>query len=97
MFKQDTEKIDQEEEKKWLSDATSLNVKAPQIKNLMKFKFGKGFISTQHIRNMQRKLKEPNEEKEELEAFLQQIEEEGGRVDVMKDKNDIVRALVIQR
>ena len=96
MYKQDTDKIDQEEEKKWLADATSLNVKAPQIKNLMKIKFGKGFISEKHIRNMQSKLKEPNAEKEELEAFLQEIEDEGGRVDVMKDQNEMVRVLVIQ-
>ena len=96
MYKQETEKIDQEDEKEWLKDSTAGNVRPAQIKNMMGTKFGKDYITTKHIRNVQQKLKEPGQEKEDLRICLEQIEKEGGRVDIMYDKNDQVRALVIQ-
>ena len=66
MYQQDTQKINEKEEKEWLVDATSMNVKPNQVKNMMKIKFGKESISTKHIRYMQKKLKGPDRERDVL-------------------------------
>jgi hypothetical protein len=96
MFEQEIHKIDSEEEKLWLKDASSLNVKPNQIKNFMKMKYGKASISTKHIRYMQNKLIDPDTDRNELATCLENIEDEGGRVEVLYDKNLKVRCLVVQ-
>ena len=95
MHKQDTNKIDKEEEKLWMKDALLLNAKAAQVKNMMNLKFGKS-VSTNHVRYQMSKLKGIDLEREELAAFLEQVEEEGGMVDVLLDKTDKVRGLSVQ-
>ena len=97
MFEQDTHKIETEQEKQWLDDSTTLNVRPNQIKNLMDMKYGKSAISTKHIRYMQTKLKKSEDmERDDLATALQLIEDEGGNVEVLKDKNQKVRVLVVQ-
>ena len=97
MYEQDTQKIETEQEKQWLDDSKILNVRPNQIKNLMDLKFGKSAISTKHIRYMQSKLKHSEDvERDELATALQLIEDEGGNVEVLKDKNEKVRVLVVQ-
>ena len=96
MWEQDTQKIEKTEEKEWLVDATKMSVKPNQIKNLMKLKFGKTSISTKHIQYMQKKLTGPNNEKDDLATYLEEIEKEGARVEVMLDKCNKVRVLVVQ-
>ena len=95
IFKQETQKIEEEAEIEWIKDATKLNMKPSQIKNIMGYKFHKGFISSKQVRNYQQKLKEPSKEKEEFERCLEQIESEGGKVDIMLEENGKVRAISI--
>ena len=95
IYKQETQKIEEEAEIEWIQDATKLNMKPSQIKNIMGYKFHKGFISSKQVRNFQQKLKEPSREKEELRRCLEQIEAEGGKVDIMLEDNVKVRAICI--
>ena len=95
-FKQDTEKIDTFEEKQCLQDCVSINMKPHQVKSLFRVKFGKTALSSDHISYVMRKLSIPNEDMNKLQSTLHLIEDEGGRVEIMKGKNGEVRVLTIQ-
>ena len=95
MFYQDTHKVEEEEEKRCLKESLMLNPKPSQVKNLMHRKYNKTGISMSHVRYMMQKLKEPDTERQDLAVFLEEIEEEGGKVEIMLDK-DKVRVLTVQ-
>lgn len=96
MFNQDTHKIMTEEEKTWLKDSLLLDVKASQIKKVMNLKFNKTGVSTKHVRYVMQKLKCTDNEKEELATFLENLEDEGGQINVLLDEKENVRVLSVQ-
>ena len=95
MHKQDADKIENLEEIESVKDALLLSSTAGQLKKLMKNKFHKT-VTTKHARYTMNKLNGPDLEKEHLAAYLEQVELDGGMVDVLLDKNDMVRGLVVQ-
>ena len=95
MYDQETHKVDTSEEIKSVKEAALLKLKASQVKKMMKNKFNKKAVTTRHVRYMMNKFKGPITEKEDLEVYLQQIVEEGGRVEILLDKEK-VRVLTVQ-
>ena len=85
MYEQETHKVESSEEIKSVKEAAMLNLKASHVKKMMKIKFNKKAVTTRHVRYMMNKFKGPNTEKEDLEVYLQQIVEEGGRVEMLLD------------
>ena len=95
MYEQETHKVESSEEIKSVKEAAMLNLKASHVKKMMKIKFNKKAVTTRHVRYMMNKFKGPNTEKEDLEVYLQQIVEEGGKVEMLLDKEK-VRVLTVQ-
>ena len=95
MHKQDADKIEASEEIDSVKDALFLNSTAGQVQKLMRNKFYKN-VTTKHARYTMKKLNGPDLEREHLAAYLEQIELDGGMVDVLLDNNTMVRGLVVQ-
>ena len=77
MYEQEIHKIENQDEIKSMKEALLTNVKAGQIRNLMRVKYGKSGISMRHVRYMMWKMKVTDAEGEDLAAFLEGVEEEG--------------------
>ena len=95
MFEQETHKVDTSEELKSVKEAALLDLKASQVKKMMRIKFNKKAVTTRHIRYVMNKIKGPDTKKEDLEVYLEMIVEEGGSVEVLQDKEKI-RVITIQ-
>jgi hypothetical protein len=93
IFKQDSDKIEEEEEQTVL-ELAECNIKARQVQNIIRQKTGKT-VTTKNIRYTISKLQGPCRDKEKLSAFLQTVEEEGGVVKTLMDAQGAVRVLTV--
>ena len=95
MYQQETHKVIESSEIQCVKEAAMLNLKACQVKNMMVLKFGKKGISSQHIRYVMNKLKDPANDDEDLSLFLELVVSEGRNVNILQEKEK-VRVITVE-
>ena len=97
MFYQDTQKLRENDELSFVAESMKLHVKPAQLKRCMQEKFQKPGLTTDHVRYVMRKVSGPDQSREQLANLLKKIEDDGGTVEILKQKGShVVRVLTIQ-
>ena len=97
MFYQDTQKLIENDELAFVAESMKLHVKPAQLKSCMQEKFQKPGLTTDHVRYVMRKVSGPDQSREQLAKLLKKIEDDGGTVEILKQRgSDVVRVLTIQ-
>ena len=86
---QETNKIEDEEEIDIVRKALEFNVRATKLKSHLQQKLQKPGLSTNHVRYVMHKMKGQDKDKEDLLVFLEAIDEEGVKVDVCMDSDQV--------
>ena len=86
---QETNKIEDEEEIDIVRKALEFNVRETKLKSHPQLKSQKPGLSTNHVRYVMKKMKGQDKDKEDLSVFLEAIVEEGVKVDVCMDSDQV--------